>query len=206
MVKKYDVVIIPSPEVASRACEMSERIGSRYSTSFALDDVLRVPHLSLYHFAIEEQTLPEVIKRLGVIATSREIFMLRATGYDVANVPWLQILYERDEPLAKLHQDVLEKVAPLCAKGSHDQREDWSDMSPARQENLELYGWSEARSLYRPHITLTRFAETVSVEEIEQLPLGEYSFRATTVGLYELGEYGTCHNLLASFTLEEETL
>lgn len=206
MVKKYDVVIIPTPEVIREACVISKLVDSRVETRFVLDVVERVPHLSLYHFAASEEKLPEIIEALTTLTLSQEPFLLQASGYDRENMPWLQVLYERSEPLLRLHQDVLEAVAPFHeSRKNYHQMEEWSDMTLTRQENLKRYGWSEAGSLYRPHITITRFDTETDFQEIDNLPVTD-SFRAATLGLYELGDYGTCHNLLAQFTFNTDAL
>lgn len=202
MVKRYDVVIIPTPEVARAACELSQLVASRYDTCFILNDTNQVPHLSLYHFAAHEEKLSDIIEALGERFASQEAFMLQAVGYDRDNMPWLQALYERSEHLSNLHESVLEAVAPFHEKRkNYNQTEEWSTMSLVRKENLERYGWSEAGSLYKPHITLTRFDEAIDQDNIPPFPASMTSFMVTKLGLYELGDYGTCHNLLAQFNL-----
>lgn len=185
---------------------MSEWVNARYLTAFVLDRIDRVPHLSLYHFATDGESLPKIIQSLNLLTRSQECFEISAIGYDTTNLPWLGVLYERDEALLKLHQNVLEIVAPFRERKNYDQMEEWSDISPERQENLELYGWSEARSLYRPHITITRFQQAVGEAVIDTLPMPAFSFYGTALALYELGEYGTCHNLIAQLHFEQEVL
>jgi hypothetical protein len=60
--------------------------------------------------------------------------------------------------------------------------------------------------LYRPHLTLTRFQNLEEESVLDTLPKVDFSFTATTVALYELGKYGTCHSVLGVFPLTHETL
>ncbi len=131
-----------------------------------------------------------------------EPFHLQPTQYCFTRGQWLDMGYEREESIQRLHNLVLEAVGKFRVKEeSAEQKEEWSDMSPERQENLELYGASEIRSLYRPHLTLTRLVEKTDERVLDNLPEQDFSFTANAIALYELGDYGTCHSVLGEFVL-----
>ena len=203
MVKGYNIAIIPTPAVNHDAELISEFISSKEEVCFVLDQATRFPHISLYHVALEEASIKKVSASIRRITESFGAFKLASKGYHLLEGKWIDVSYELDSPLLKLHTTVLGAVAPLRVRKSDvAMKEQWSDASPARQENLELYGWSEARDLFRPHLTLTRLRGRVGEDFLETFPAKDFSFEAHTIGLYELGEYGTCTKLLAEYTLE----
>jgi 2'-5' RNA ligase len=208
MIKNYNIVIDASASVATSAREVSrfasQEIGG---TFFELDDTLHIPHLTLLHIALEESVLPQVALMLESIAENFEPFLLRQDKYRLVDTRWLDMSYQIDEPLMKLHQAILAIIAPLRVRTEEgEQTEDWSDLSPERQENLELYGSSEVGRLYRPHLTLTRFRESREESLLEELPTPEFSFIASSLDIYELGEHGTCKNIVATCKLGEKLL
>jgi 2'-5' RNA ligase len=203
MVKRYNIAIIPTPIVAEHAQTASEFVAGAEETCFVLDQSTRLPHISLYHIPLEESSIQEVTALLRGIAESLSPFSLESKGYHIWNGEWIDVSYELNETFFKLHMTILEAIAPLrIQKGDFDMKENWSDSSPARQENLELYSWSEARDLFRPHLTLTRLVGRVEEVFLESIPEKNFSFEATTLGLYELGEHGTCTKLLTEFVFD----
>jgi 2'-5' RNA ligase len=202
MVKAYDIVIIPGQEVADSAREVSAFLRTQTKTCFSLGTTENFPHISLYHFSAEEYSLEDIQKTLQEVTNSLRSFFVKQPHYGLVGNYWVDVSYEKDEPLAVLHQTVLDSVAPFREK-SIEHKEEWSDDSQERQENLKLYGWSEAGSLYRPHLTLTRLVDMSDESVLDTLPLKNYSFSAKKLGLYELGEYGTCKKLIAEFTLTD---
>ncbi len=208
MVKNYNIVIDASASVAASACEVSQFASREIGgTAFELDDSVHIPHLTLLHIALEESVLPQVALMLESIAENFEPFLLRQDMYRLVDKHWLDMSYELDEPLMKLHQAILAIIAPLRVRTPEgEQKEEWSDFSPERQENLELYGSSEVARLYRPHLTLTRFEGPQEESLLQNLPTPEFSFVATSLDIYELGEHGTCKNIVATCKLGEKLL
>jgi 2'-5' RNA ligase len=207
MTKGYNIVIIPSKEVSDTARVASKRMSEKYPTRFVLDETLHNPHITLYHIAFDTSVLETVKDKLRVIANSRNPFWLQEKQYRLVDTHWVDMSYIEDEPIMKLHLDVLEAVASYRVRDpGAEMTEEWSGMSALRQENLELYGWSEIRSLYRPHLTLTRLIEDETEESLRCLPDENFSFEVNTIALYELGEYGTCTSIVASYQLGEENI
>ena len=202
MIKGYNIVIEVSEEVAAIARSVSQLLATQKETCFTLDTTKHVPHVTLYHVSLEETQAPSVLVALSEVASAMEPFHLQPTQYCFTRGQWLDMGYEREESIQRLHNLVLEAVGKFRVKEeSAEQKEEWSDMSPERQENLELYGASEIRSLYRPHLTLTRLVEKTDERVLDNLPEQDFSFTANAIALYELGDYGTCHSVLGEFVL-----
>lgn len=200
MIKSYNIVIVPSQIVHERAVFVSELIAKTKETHFILDSKSFFPHITLYHVNLDEAVIPDLVDSLQTMVASIEPFEMKENEYALINTEWVDRGYERSQKIQDLHQSVLETGVPFHKKSDGELKEEWSDLSPARKENLELYGWSEARDLYRPHLTLTRLKERAGEEILRELPEVGFSFMATEVALYEMGEYGTCKTLVGIFS------
>lgn len=69
------------------------------------------------------------------------------------------------------------------------------------RENLEKYGYRGVGELFRPHMTLARFAESKEID-VSVLPdIDELSGQFVKLGLFEMGDNGACVRTLAEFNL-----
>lgn len=77
-----------------------------------------------------------------------------------------------------------------------------ADATGLKLENLQKYGYPAVGELFRPHITLTKFpAETEP--DLTSLPDPTiFTGHFTKIGLFEMGENGTCVRPLATFELQ----
>jgi len=54
---RYDIVVIPPPEITEQAIAMSRSLAP-FGTFFVLDGVTLYPHISLYHVPFEDEVGP----------------------------------------------------------------------------------------------------------------------------------------------------
>jgi hypothetical protein len=70
------------------------------------------------------------------------------------------------------------------------------------RQNLEQYGYRGIGDLFRPHITLSRL-EIENDDSLESLGnLTAYDGVFPKIGLFEMGDNGTCVRKIAEFKLE----
>jgi hypothetical protein len=61
------------------------------------------------------------------------------------------------------------------------------------RENYDNFGYDEIGTLFRPHITFSRFTRRDLTIDTSKLPsVSNFSSTFTTLGLFEMGENGTC--------------
>lgn len=203
--KSYNVVIMPSAQAAQAAIAASRFLEGAGSL-FTLDGQKLFPHVSLYHVSLPEEALPDVIRSLEAVFSDTPSFPLTQAAYGAGGGIWVHVCYQKDVTIFSLHQRVLGAVNAYRDRetGQTDdgeiKQEDWVGLLPERQSNLQACGWSEAYDLYLPHMTFGRLAAP-NAGIINALPPHEFSFQAEQVGLYELGEYGTCTKLICEFPL-----
>ena len=76
------------------------------------------------------------------------------------------------------------------------------DAEGLKLENLQKYGYPAIGDLFRPHITLTRLEEH-NPKVLDLLPqdISTFSGVFDRLGLFEMGENGTCIRKIAEFPL-----
>jgi 2'-5' RNA ligase len=198
--KRYDVVVIPPPEIAQQTVALSRALAP-LGTFFTVDDVAIHPHISLYHIPLAESSLQTVSGLLQETLSTIDLFPLEQETYYPDQGVWVGVRYVASKPILDLHTLVIDALKG-CRVLEDDTRyaERWPEMNPEERKNLKECGWAHAYTHYSPHITFTKL-KTPQVDVLAHLPQYEFSFIVDHVGLYELGEHGTATRLVADFWL-----
>ena len=201
--RRYDIVIIPPQEIAEQAIALSQAL-QPLGTFFVLDGQQFHPHLSLYHIPLEETSPASVTAALEKLAAMIEPFTLTQDTYYPDQGVWIGVRYVADKPVLDLHTNVIDATKEYrVIEDDTRYKARWSEMSQKERENLKACGWAHAYTLYSPHLTFTRLRQPYA-DVLAHLPQREFSFRVDHIGLYELGENGTCVRLIADFWLGEK--
>lgn len=197
-----DVVILPSSELAAKAIVASIRL-SELGSLFTLEDGKQFPHASLYMFQLNDNNLAAVKEVLANIASNNRELHLTPSGY-VQKQGYIDVGYAVTSELNKLQQQVLEAIQPL-ADGMRDK--DKQRMLEARGlalQNYQKYGYKYIGELFRPHITFTRFPSEEETPEAEKLltDLANFEGEFMKLGLFEMGDNGTCIRKIATFDFQ----
>ena len=200
-----DVVLLPSVVLADKAFKASSLITQKYDSFFTLEDGKYYPHMSLYMFQLNEVDIPKVEEILTGIAKDTQAVTASATTYSLGTgfgVGYVDPEYEVSEKLSSLQNRVIEAVNPIRAGMRESDVRKMQDAEGLRLENLQKYGYPAIGDLFRPHITLTRLKEH-NPEVLELLPQDVSTFSGVfdRLGLFEMGENGTCIRKIAEFPL-----
>lgn len=204
MNRKYNIAIIPPEGIAKQAMMMSEHISTE-GTYFVLDGTSLYPHISLYHVVLDDEHLSEIVQAVTDAVSSIQSFPLKSGPYRAVADEWIDVSYEREEGIMVLHEVVIGAVASRRAgKELEMNRADWETLDVVARQNLERCGWTDAFEHYAPHLTFARLrSQDASI--LTRLPIMDYSFSVQAIGLYELGDHGTCTKLLHTFSLSESS-
>ncbi|MGB4834044.1 MAG: hypothetical protein WBP40_03390 [Candidatus Moraniibacteriota bacterium] len=198
--KRYDIVIIPPPEIAAQAIALSQALASQGS-HFTLDGVTLYPHISLYHVPFTESALTTVFGALRDIAALTVPFVLRQETYYPDQGVWVGVRYVADKAILDLHTSII--AATRAYRESEEgvrYKEHWVEIPDQELRNIEYCGWAHSFTLYSPHLTFTRLVRP-SADVLAHLSQPEFSFRADHIGVYEVGDHGTCTRCVADFHL-----
>ncbi|HET8671584.1 MAG TPA: DUF1045 domain-containing protein [Candidatus Saccharimonadales bacterium] len=194
-----DIVILPSSELAQRAIKMSVTLQS-HGALFQLNATGPFPHTSLYMTQLKIADLDKVKAILTDIAASTPLLDLTATRYDQAN-GFIDVDYARTETLDQLQMTVVEAINPIRDGMREKDKARMLTTTGKARENLEKYGYPGVGELFRPHMTFTRFIDARTIDTSTLPNVSELNGQFVKLGLFEMGENGTCVREIAEFTL-----
>ncbi|MBP6889435.1 MAG: hypothetical protein KBC83_03695 [Candidatus Moranbacteria bacterium] len=199
--QQYNVALIPSEAVGIQAIEMSRMLVDQGGV-FTLNSTNAYPHVSLYHVPLDPTKEEEVIEMLREALSHIQSAPLKQIGYRSSERGFVSVGYEKDEYILELHRSMLQALAPLWVKEIIETAKEEA-LSKEQQESLEQYGWKAAEDLFDPHLTFSRLVQP-NPEVVSELKPQNFSFVSDLVGLFELGEHGTCTRCLAIFELPKK--
>lgn len=201
--KRYDIVVLPPPQVVAQVVAHSETLAS-LSSFFVLDGETLYPHLSLYHVPLSDAVLPEVIVALERVSAETAAFHLKQETYYPDRGVWVGVRYVSNKSILDFHAAIIAAV-----KGFRIVEDDtrymarWSELSHRQRANLKECGWKDAYTLYSPHISFTKLKQP-RAGVLDNLTRHDLSFLVDRIALCELGDNGTCVEIAADLHLAPE--
>ncbi|HYH75770.1 MAG TPA: DUF1045 domain-containing protein [Candidatus Saccharimonadales bacterium] len=194
-----DIVLLPSDELAQKLITVSGTLAAQ-SPLFTLDGVSFYPHASLYMTQLKVADLDKAKGLLRSIADNTAAIDLVSWKYD-QTMGFLDAEYQRTEQLDGLQQAVIAAINPIRDGMRQKDRTRMLEATGVARENLERYGYQPVGELFRPHATITRFADNATTD-IALLPApAHFSGQFTHIGLFEMGDNGTCIREIARYSL-----
>lgn len=194
-----DIVILPADTLAHKAISLSGQLTQR-GTFFTLKENTCFPHASLYMTQLKVSDLDKVKSILANIAANTSRFDLATTGYDQAE-GYIDAGYARTDTLDRLQMSVVEAINPIRDGMREKDKVRMLTMTGAARENLEKYGYRGVGELFRPHLTFTRFTNSQLIDTSPLPDPSEFSGQFVKLGLFEMGDNGTCVRKIAEFEL-----
>ncbi len=170
--QRYDIVLYPPAFIRARALEVNRKLVKKGGL-FSLGTKTRVPHITLYVARFGKAEMPGVKKTLQELAARIPAFQTDATGYKTDDT-WVHVRYKKDS-----HLSMLRRTLKQVMRAHHPY---------------------DTNRHFVPHITLTKF-EHLPDRVFADMPDLDFSFTATHIGLFELGEYGTCVRQIGLYKL-----
>lgn len=183
-----NVAILPPPSTAAEVERLSAALQTRGGL-FQVDGKHKFAHLTLYMARFANSNIDSAVAEAAKFARRHSACTLDHTGYYLTRGKYYEVSYARSEGVMKLHQSASDSLLPLRYSPGRPWIEDYfAPYSKRQREEAERAGYDLAGDLYRPHITITRFAEP----PINALPSPkiDLSFSATTIGLFRADNLG----------------
>jgi hypothetical protein len=198
-----NVVIVPPSNISNQAIELSD-IVSGWDTYFKLSESGPFPHISLYQAEFPVANIDAIRSKLLAYASAKRSFDISPISevYKLEDKDFFEVQYLPTDELYELHKDILELLNPL-RQGllrSRD-KERFAKLSPDLQKNLEDWGYRLTGSAFRPHLTLARLRDPENVSNAS-LPKKDFNFQVSQIGLFELGDHGTCVKMIETYKLD----
>jgi hypothetical protein len=194
-----NVAILPPMSTAAEV----ERLSATLQTQgglFRIDGKQRFAHLTLYMARFANLNIDSAVAEAAKFAKEHRSGTLDHTGYYLTQGNYYEVSYARSQGVLKLQQGASDSLLPLRHSPGHPRIEEFfAPCSTRQREQAERTGYDLAGDLYRPHITITRFAEPPT--RALPSPKVDLSFSATTIGLFRADDLGAVTEALGIWRL-----
>jgi len=195
-----DIVILPEDELKNKAIELSKILKSD-ETLYTLDGANFHPHTSLYMAQLKTEDIESVVQILAKIAYEYQIQQLQATNYYQV-MGFVDIEYRKTQTLDDLASAVVKAINPIRDGMREKDALRMKSANGLALQNFQTYGYKYVGGLFRPHISITRYNTEKTIDTTTLPPIKNYNGEFSRIGLFEMGDNGTCIREIASFNLE----
>jgi len=196
-----NVCVIPSVEVGAECVGLSQALKAT-NPLFVLDGVNKFAHMTVFMARFADDKIPEVIQRVQAVIKEATPFECRHTGYFLTSGRYLEVSYRKSKYFMWLHESLISGLAPLRINPGNPYEEGYfTPYTFEQQQNAKETGYDLARGLYRPHITLTRWAEGKVPEIFPGFAPAKLSFQLSTVCVFKADNNGAVYEELARFSI-----
>jgi len=196
--KAYDIVILPGENVRDIAYIESQKLETQ-STLFTLEEGTFYPHVSLYMLQLKVIDVSKAMNVISQIAKTHNQFDLLAEKYhQIAG--YIDIEYTKTDLLIKLQSDVITALNPIRDGLRLNDQKRILTSTGVELTNLQEYGYRAIGQLFEPHLTLTRFENLEPIDTSTMIVPANYNGLYTHIGMFEMGENGTCIKPVGSFS------
>lgn len=191
-----DIVVLPNPALKDAAIDKSTEL-SVQGSYFKLGSEVCVPHVSLYMLQLAVPDLSRAESILSKIASTTAPLKLDAKRSYHSN-GYVDVEYQHFDKLDSLQMDVVSSLSPLRNGMYVDEIERMKTAEGLKLKNLQQYGYQNIGELFRLHMTFTRLKSEI---DFSLDNLTKFSGMFTKLGIFELGENGTCARAIETFDL-----
>jgi len=193
-----NVAILPPPVVSAPVLALSRELASSGGL-FTLDGVDRVAHMTVYMARFPSGAVPALVARLTALTANMARVRLEQCGYFVTAGNYYEVSYTLTDALAAVQCATYDALADLRYRPGDPVVEAYfKPYTPAQRANAERTGYDLAATLYRPHISITKFDHPP--EHTPTAP-GDLSFELATLGLFVADDWGCARHQLATFDI-----
>jgi 2'-5' RNA ligase len=198
-----NVLLDPDAATVEKARAVNARLREDYPDGFALD-ASHAPHITLLQRLVRTAHVDLVAKAVAeVLRTGPSMrWESKATGYyDLAykNLGLVGIVIEPTEDLRRLQQRIIDVVAPFAAEEGTAEafapRLDGGSISQPTVDYVNNFVGPRTGMNYHPHLTVG-IGTRDFVDALKAEPFEPFTFRAASVSLYQLGDFGVAQRKL----------
>jgi phosphoserine phosphatase len=202
-VTAIDVLLDPDTVMLDHAKSANALLLTDHPGGFALD-AAHTPHITLIQRFVRTADLPKVYAAVEKVTRDENptSWHLKATGYydiHMGDTGLAGIVVEPTADLLRLQQKYLDAVAPYTVSMGTDAafvpKSDGGAMVAGLADYVAGFMPKSSGKNFNPHVTIgvgTRaYLDTLKAKQFES-----FGFKAGSVSVYQLGDYGTAQKLL----------
>ncbi|HSX41885.1 MAG TPA: DUF1045 domain-containing protein [Candidatus Saccharimonadales bacterium] len=201
--KPYDVVLLPDDNIVGKSIELSQKLSNR-GVRFTLGNRLYFSHVSVYMLQLDNIGLEKATRLVQQLSTVVSEISARASEYHYFE-GYLDIEYEKSAEISFLQEEIIKLLNPIRDGLREKDKERLATADEMTRNNIIKYGYRSVGESFYPHLTFTRFIKTDSQEEImAALPdKAVFNGKFTGIGIFEIGDNGTCIKLVSEWPLKK---
>lgn len=196
-----DVLLTAPKEIDQQAIELNHLILKDHPKNFKLDKD-HIPHITLLQGYVLESDLSKVKNALEGLYKTIGKDSLWAENLHYAKEKeesFASIGIKKSKSLLALHKRVIKLLKPyVVPNGSQEAYVQNADGAPIDQFTIEyvpVFVSEHSFENYNPHISLG-VAKTALLDSLQQNNFQPTKFQATSISVYQLGNFGTAQKLL----------
>lgn len=196
-----NICVIPDERV-SKSCEQISQSLNSEGAMFTLGSD-KFAHITIFMARFANENVDNVIKFTEQAVTSVQSFDCEHTGYFMTEGRYLEVSYRKSSLFLHLHEVIIDYLAGLRINPGKPYEEAYfTPYTREQRRNAEETGYDLARSLYRPHITLTRYEEGKVPHLFPAFPEVNLSFGLSKICVYKADDNGAIYEKLADFSIK----
>lgn len=196
-----NVCIVPPQTVGVQCVELSQSVASP-DTLFSLDGESKFPHMTVYMARFATQEVANVIAGAERATQSVKSFTCEHTGYFMTAGRYLEASYRKSDAFLELQNLFVDNLKEYRINPGQPHQEDYFAPYTSEQEkNATETGYDLVGNIYRPHITLTRYAEGKVPQEFPAMKATSLSFPLHTICVYEADDNGAVFKKLVEYKI-----
>lgn len=197
-----NVCVIPEAGVGDRCVELSQALKSD-GTMFVLDGKSKFAHMTVFMARFPNNKIPNVLEATQKALAGAKSFTCEHTGYFMTAGRYLEASYRRSNEFLVLHEALITGLKDHRANPGNPLEEKYfTPYTDEQRKNAEETGYDLARRLYRPHVTLTRYKESMVPEMFPGFAPAKLSFQIDKIGVYKADDNGAVYEKLGEFAIE----
>jgi phosphoglycolate phosphatase-like HAD superfamily hydrolase len=208
-----NVLLNPDAAMVERAQATNARLRESYPDGFALD-ANHAPHITILQRFVRTADLDAVANAVAEVLRAEQAMKWesKATGYYALadkDLRLVGIVIEPTEHLRRLQQRIIDAVAPFAVeKGTAEAfapRLDGGAISQPTVDYVNNFVGPRTGANYNPHLTVG-IGTRDFVDALKAEPFEAFTFRAVSVSLYQVGDYGVAQRKLHDFSTPADAL
>lgn len=189
-----NVALLPDAETRARAIALNRRLRENYPAGFALGED-RLVHITLAQAFVAEKNLDAIWREIKNIPLGKGLEVekfdyfprgdgLGSSGWDLSRPEWLLNAQQQVEAIVRLRATV---------NGGRDAffRTEDEEIAESTLNYVRQFFDKHSGAHYNPHITLGRAYEDF-LQSIRAEKLKPFEVTPVELGIYQLGNHGTC--------------
>jgi 2'-5' RNA ligase len=201
--KRFNIALIPNKELFEYAIKISNNLSKLGKYLFILDGKNYFPHITVYSPEFPKRNLNKIIKNVEKVSKNFKPFQIKFTECKFVD-DYAGIDVQSSKQIYSLHEKIIDCLNSLregVLRDKYKNKDVLINFTKKQINNIEKYGYPDVKELYIPHLSLIRFGKNIPSVLEKKFRWDIQSSVVDKIGIFEMGDYGTCIRLVKEFEL-----